>query len=111
VTQQLLAGDVAGALASCEKCCPGIFARQGPNRDVYFQLLCQQFIERLRAGHDDTALAMAQKELAQFGVDDPAYLTELMVRPAYARVRGLRTVVLIAQRTVAAWCRRNGGRT
>ena len=80
MTQQLLAGDVAGALANCEKYCPGIFARQGQNRDVYFHLLCQQFIERLRAGHDDTALAMAQKELAQFGVDDPPYLTELMVR-------------------------------
>ena len=80
VERLILEGNIAAACHECEHHCPGIFAAAGPNRGVYFGLLCQQFIEYIRSGCDKEALTLAQRELAEFGYEDAANLAKLTVR-------------------------------
>jgi len=64
-----LAGEIAEAIASCDKGQPGLLER---HPDVLFFLRCQAFIELIRRKEPLEAIAYAQKHLGRYRSDQDA---------------------------------------
>jgi len=70
-------GDIPEAIGSVNKYFPNVFS---DHPEVYFKLLCQQFIELIRKGDNQTALIFAQKELNSYAKEKASFLESLQVK-------------------------------
>lgn len=69
-------GFIPEAIAAVNKFFPQVLTNYP---EVYFKLLCQQFIELIRKGDNQTALVFAQKELNGYAKEKANFLESLQV--------------------------------
>lgn len=97
VCQLVARGEIEGAIAALERDYPGLLAR---DRALLFELHCQHFVETVRAGRVDDALAYVRGKLASYR-DDPGVphgqLAETIGMLAYVDVARSPAAYLLAQ--------------